>query len=43
MIFPVPPVSWIDGRQKNIFVGSWAPWFEITDELPQSEEYQRKE
>ena len=23
----------------HIFVGSKAPWFEITDELPQSEEY----
>lgn len=24
---------------EHIFVGSKAPWFEITDELPQSEEY----
>ena len=24
---------------RHIFVGSKAPWFEITDELPQSEEY----
>jgi hypothetical protein len=24
---------------KHIFVGSKAPWFEITDELPQNEEY----
>jgi hypothetical protein len=24
---------------KHIFVGSKAPWFEITDELPQHEEY----
>jgi hypothetical protein len=23
----------------HIFVGSKAPWFEITDELPQSDEY----
>jgi hypothetical protein len=23
----------------HIFVGSKAPWFEITDELPQFEEY----
>ena len=23
----------------HIFVGSKAPWFEITDDLPQSEEY----
>lgn len=24
---------------EHIFVGSKAPWFEITDELPQNEEY----
>jgi hypothetical protein len=24
---------------KHIFVGSKAPWFEITDELPQFDEY----
>ena len=24
---------------EHIFVGSKAPWFEITDELPQAEEY----
>ena len=24
---------------KHIFVGSKAPWFEITDDLPQNEEY----
>jgi hypothetical protein len=24
---------------EHIFVGSKAPWFEITDELPQSDEY----
>jgi len=24
---------------KHIFVGSKAPWFEITDDLPQSDEY----
>jgi hypothetical protein len=24
---------------EHIFVGSKAPWFEITDDLPQSEEY----
>ena len=24
---------------EHIFVGSKAPWFEITDSLPQSEEY----
>lgn len=24
---------------KHIFVGSKAPWFEITDDLPQAEEY----
>jgi hypothetical protein len=24
---------------KHIFVGSKAPWFEITDELPQNQEY----
>ena len=24
---------------KHIFVGSKAPWFEITDELPQYDEY----
>ena len=24
---------------EHIFVGSKAPWFEITDELPQSQEY----
>jgi hypothetical protein len=24
---------------ENIFVGSKAPWFQITDELPQSDEY----
>ncbi len=24
---------------KHIFVGSKAPWFEITDDLPQFEEY----
>jgi hypothetical protein len=24
---------------EHIFVGSKAPWFEITDGLPQSEEY----
>ena len=28
----LPPV-------KHIFVGSKAPWFEIVDDLPQSEEY----
>jgi hypothetical protein len=25
--------------KEHIFVGSKAPWFEITDDLPQSEEY----
>jgi hypothetical protein len=25
---------------EHIFVGSKAPWFEITDDLPQSEEYE---
>jgi len=25
--------------EEHIFVGSKAPWFEITDELPQNEEY----
>jgi hypothetical protein len=25
---------------EHIFVGSKAPWFEITDELPQAEEYE---
>jgi hypothetical protein len=25
--------------QEHIFVGSKAPWFEITDDLPQSQEY----
>jgi hypothetical protein len=25
---------------KHIFVGSRAPWFEITDDLPQAEEYE---
>ena len=24
---------------KHIFVGSKAPWFEITDDLPQLDEY----
>ena len=24
---------------EHIFVGSKAPWFEITDDLPQNEEY----
>ena len=24
---------------KHIFVGSKAPWFEITDDLPQFDEY----
>jgi len=24
---------------EHIFVGSKAPWFEITDDLPQSDEY----
>jgi hypothetical protein len=24
---------------EHIFVGSKAPWFEITDDLPQAEEY----
>jgi len=24
---------------KHIFVGSQAPWFEITDDLPQHDEY----
>jgi hypothetical protein len=24
---------------KHIFVGSKAPWFEITDDLPQHDEY----
>jgi hypothetical protein len=24
---------------EHIFVGSKAPWFEITDDLPQSEEH----
>jgi hypothetical protein len=27
------------GRWRTIFVGSKAPWFEITDELPQFEEH----
>jgi hypothetical protein len=26
---------------SHIFVGSKAPWFEITDDLPQFEEYAR--
>jgi len=26
-------------RQAHIFVGSKAPWYEITDELPRYEEY----
>ena len=26
---------------ENIFVGSKAPWFEITDELPRFDEYAR--
>ena len=25
---------------EHIFVGSKAPWFEITDELPQRQEYE---
>jgi hypothetical protein len=27
------------GPTEHIFVGSKAPWFDITDDLPQSEEY----
>ena len=35
--------SWVDAPTirptKHIFVGSKAPWFEITDDLPQFDEY----